>query len=94
VVSFTLRPLYPQGKSPWYPLDRRLGGPQRRLSIPESGSKNSVTESQFLLVIRSVRASRYFINDDIGLSTGYWAVFVPRNGDVKNMSLFSVSVLI
>jgi len=25
VVSFTARPLYPQGKSPWYPLDRRLG---------------------------------------------------------------------
>jgi len=21
-------PLYPQGKSPWYPLDRRLGGLQ------------------------------------------------------------------
>jgi len=21
-------PLYPQGKSPWYPLDRRLDGPQ------------------------------------------------------------------
>jgi hypothetical protein len=30
VVSFTLRPLYPQGKSPWYTLDRRLGGPQSR----------------------------------------------------------------
>jgi hypothetical protein len=27
VVSFTPQPLYPQGKSPWYPLDRRLGGP-------------------------------------------------------------------
>jgi len=26
VVSFTPQPLYPQGKSPWYPLDRRLGG--------------------------------------------------------------------
>jgi hypothetical protein len=26
VVSFTSRPLYPQGKSPWHPLDRRLGG--------------------------------------------------------------------
>jgi len=25
VVSFTPRPLYPQGKSPWYPLDRSLG---------------------------------------------------------------------
>jgi hypothetical protein len=28
VVSFTPRPLYSRGKSPWYPLDRRLGGPQ------------------------------------------------------------------
>jgi hypothetical protein len=28
VVSFTLWPLYPQRRSPWYPLDRRLGGPQ------------------------------------------------------------------
>jgi hypothetical protein len=26
VVSFTSRPLYPQGKSPWYKLDKRLGG--------------------------------------------------------------------
>jgi len=28
VVSFTPRPFYPQGKSPWYSLHRRLGGPQ------------------------------------------------------------------
>jgi len=28
VVSFTPRPLYPQGKSLRYPLDRKLGGPQ------------------------------------------------------------------
>jgi hypothetical protein len=27
VVSFTPHPLYFQGKSPWYPLDRRLAGP-------------------------------------------------------------------
>jgi hypothetical protein len=26
VASFTLRPLYHQGRSPWYPLYRRLGG--------------------------------------------------------------------
>jgi hypothetical protein len=30
VVSFMPRPLYPQGKGPWYPLDRRLGGSQSR----------------------------------------------------------------
>jgi hypothetical protein len=28
VVSFTPQLLYPQKKSPWYPLDKRLGGPQ------------------------------------------------------------------
>jgi hypothetical protein len=28
VVSFTPWLLYPQGKNPWYPLDRKLGGPQ------------------------------------------------------------------
>jgi hypothetical protein len=30
VVSFTTRPPYLRGKSPRYPLDRRLGGPQNR----------------------------------------------------------------
>jgi hypothetical protein len=30
VVSFTPRPLYSQGKSPWCKLDRKLGGPQNR----------------------------------------------------------------
>jgi hypothetical protein len=30
VVCFKLRPLYPQGKNPWYPLDRRLGELQSR----------------------------------------------------------------
>jgi hypothetical protein len=30
MVSFTLRALYPRGKGPLHPLDRRLGGPQNR----------------------------------------------------------------
>jgi hypothetical protein len=30
VVSFTPRPLYPEGRNPWYPLDRRLVGAQNR----------------------------------------------------------------
>jgi hypothetical protein len=33
VVSFTPRPLYSQGKNTWYPLDRRLGGPQSRSGL-------------------------------------------------------------
>jgi hypothetical protein len=40
VVNFTPRPLYPQGKCPCYPLDRRLGGPRSR-SGPGSEEKNS-----------------------------------------------------
>jgi hypothetical protein len=36
VVSITTRPLYPQGKSPSYPLCRRLRGPQ---SWPGRGGK-------------------------------------------------------
>jgi hypothetical protein len=30
VVSFTPGPLYLQWKNLWYPLDRRVGGPQSR----------------------------------------------------------------
>jgi hypothetical protein len=30
VVSFTPLPLYPQGRNPWHPLNRRLGGPRSR----------------------------------------------------------------
>jgi hypothetical protein len=30
MVRFAPRPPYPQGKSPCYPLDRGLGGPQSR----------------------------------------------------------------
>jgi hypothetical protein len=40
MISFTPRPLYPQGKSPWYPLDR-LSGPQSR-----SGRCGEVKNSQ------------------------------------------------
>jgi len=39
MVSFTPWLLYPQGKSPWYPLDRRLGRPQ---SWSESGGEKKV----------------------------------------------------
>jgi hypothetical protein len=38
VVSFTLRPLYPQGKSLWYPLDRRLT--EKEIRQREEGNRN------------------------------------------------------
>jgi len=44
VISFTPRPLYRQGKSPWYPLYRRLGGPQSRSEFGGE-EKNSKTLS-------------------------------------------------
>jgi hypothetical protein len=38
------QPLYPQGKNPWYPLDRRLSGPQSW-----SGYRGEEKNFQFLL---------------------------------------------
>jgi hypothetical protein len=40
VASFTPRPLHPEGKSPWYPLDRRLRESQNRsgLGVEEKNS--------------------------------------------------------
>jgi hypothetical protein len=44
VVSCTPRLIYLQGKNPWYPSDRRLGGPQSR-----SGYGGDEKNSQVLL---------------------------------------------
>jgi hypothetical protein len=41
VVSFTPRPRYLQEKSPRYPLDRRLGGPQSRSGRGVEGQENN-----------------------------------------------------
>jgi hypothetical protein len=58
VVSFTPRPLYSQGKSPWYPLDRRLGGPQNR-SGRGSEQKNSQSLPELEPPIIQPVAQRY-----------------------------------
>jgi len=39
VVSFTLQLLYPWGKNPWYPFDRRKGGPQSQSGYGGKGEK-------------------------------------------------------
>jgi hypothetical protein len=56
MVSFTPLPVYPQEKSPRYPLDRRLGGPQslsgygdeEKNSQPLPGSlQNTIIKTKF-----------------------------------------------
>jgi hypothetical protein len=62
------RSLYPQGKSPQYPLDRRLGGPQSRSGhgasqffsflrpiIPRRGSRNFLGGIDNSATLRNVR---------------------------------------
>jgi hypothetical protein len=56
VVRFTPRPLYPHGKGPCYPLDRRLSGPQSR-SGHGGEEKNSQKEgSEFF--VKCITVSR------------------------------------
>jgi hypothetical protein len=58
VVSFTPHLLYPRGKSPHYPLDRRLGGPQNRSG--RYGEKSFLYwDSNFDLSAIQPVASRY-----------------------------------
>jgi hypothetical protein len=66
VVSFTPRPTYPQGKSSWYPLDRRLGGPHSRSgrggeeknSQPLRGLKLYMQNASYEGVSKSFRTGR------------------------------------
>jgi hypothetical protein len=58
VVSSTPRRLYPQGKGPCYPLDRRLGGPQSR-SGRGSEEKHSQPLPGLELPIAQPVAQRY-----------------------------------
>jgi hypothetical protein len=52
VVSFTTRPLYPQGNSPWYPLYRKLIAPQIRAGRGGE-KKNSLSLPRLELQISS-----------------------------------------
>jgi hypothetical protein len=58
VVNFTPRPLYPQRKSPWYPLDRRLGGTQNRSGYGDEEKNSQPLLGLEPLIIQSV-AQRY-----------------------------------
>jgi hypothetical protein len=50
VVSFTPRPPYPRGKSLRYPLDRRLGRPQKRARRRALPGLNSDASAVFIVI--------------------------------------------
>jgi hypothetical protein len=82
VVSFTPRPLYPQGKSPCHPLDRKLGGSQSR-----SGHSDEKKNSQPLPglkppIIQPV-AQRYATEPFWLLHIGFSYVKVTEHDSVK-----------
>jgi hypothetical protein len=58
MVSFTSRPLHPQGTNPQYLLDRRLGGPQS-WSGRGGGEKNSQPLPGLEHLIIQLVAQRY-----------------------------------
>jgi hypothetical protein len=61
VVSFTLSPLHPCGNSLWYPLYRRLGGPQSRHgSYIEQKNLLPLPEIELRLLSRPARRARHY----------------------------------
>jgi hypothetical protein len=61
VVSFTPRSLYPRGRTPRYPLDRRLSGPQSRFGrrgeekiLDPTGTRTPTPQSLYRLRWRMV----------------------------------------
>jgi hypothetical protein len=78
VVSFTPRQLYPQGKSPWCPLDRRLGEPQSRSGRGDEKNSNPRQESNPRIPTVQPVAQHY---------TG-WAIVVRRISKYSGFDLF------
>jgi hypothetical protein len=77
MVSFTPRPLYPQGKSCWYPLDRRLGGPQSRFdAVMEREIPNPCRESNpptiYPVVQRYTSELFQLSMSHVSRKTGFW----------------------
>jgi hypothetical protein len=54
MVSFTPRPLYPQEKSFWYPLDMRLGGSQSQSGRGGEEKNSQPLPGLELLIIQAV----------------------------------------
>jgi hypothetical protein len=64
VVSFTARLLYPRGKSPRYPFDRRLGGPRDGLDDMEKRKYSTLPRN----VTREQTYSKHVTSKSQGLN--------------------------
>jgi hypothetical protein len=63
MISFTLLPLYLRVKSPWYPLDRRLGGTQSRSGRGgEDRKKVPAPARNQTQVVQSISQSLYWLS--------------------------------
>jgi hypothetical protein len=79
VVSFMLLPFYPQRESPWYPLDRRLGGPHIRSgrggedknSQPLPGLELPIIQSVAQRCTTEISRLLYVILNDDDMEPGY-----------------------
>jgi hypothetical protein len=87
VVSFTTQPLYLQVKSPWYPLDRRLGGPQSHSSC-SGEEKNSKLKSVSEIVEGCVSA--FLIETSSGIGCGARELDSHMKGGGKKNSCFFI----
>jgi hypothetical protein len=72
MVSFAPWPLYSHGKSPWYPLDRRLGGPQNRTGL----RRMETTEICFLRASTGYRMTDHKLNEDIREELGITGIII------------------
>jgi hypothetical protein len=83
VVSFTPLPLYPQGKRPWYPLDRRLVGPQSRSGgsgVKKSSQPMSGLEPPIIQLIAQCQCHSLHTEDGGSITT---RCHDPENRDVN-----------
>jgi hypothetical protein len=74
VISFTFRPLYSRGKSPWCPLNRRLDGPQDRSGRygAQSLGVQLLDEELFVLYLRDENAGETHIYIIFPSFVVYW----------------------
>jgi hypothetical protein len=85
-----LQPLYPQGKSPWYPLDRRLGGPDSRSGRGDEAKNSQPLPGLEPPIIQPVAQSCGVgdqINEDEMGGTEEWVqtVATKRNGRERDI---------